>query len=302
MYFVGIDGGGTKSRLMAVDDAGVWYGPYVGGSTNINSNSTETVRSNIQDLVQEFLHKEGKAMDDMAGICIGSAGVDLPQNVHTLERIVVAAGIHCPIKVVNDVELVLESETQGDPGMIVVAGTGSIVYGKGVDQQVIRVGGWGHLVGDEGSGYWIGKEAVCRCLQSADGRRERTILTEMLMQVCQLTSIEEILDVVYDPMGDKTRIADLSKLVDQASQMEDPVANGIIDEAVQLLYDMVEAGRKRLDLPEEFLIVLSGGTVLGSKKLQHGLTNKLKNISSQVRTVSQEPCMGAVYLAQSIKR
>jgi N-acetylglucosamine kinase-like BadF-type ATPase len=285
---------------MAVDEAEVWYGPYIGKSTNINSNPIDVVRSNILELLQDFLQKEGKGLEDLAGFCIGSAGVDLPQNVRTFEKMIAGAGITCPVKVVNDVELVLESETKGEPGIILVSGTGSIVYGKDADQKTIRVGGWGHLVGDEGSGYWIGKEAVSRCLQSLDGRRGKTILTEMLMEACELTSIEDILDVVYNNKADKTRVADFSKLVEKAAQAGDEMATFIMEEAVQALYQMVEAARSRLHLPENFLIVLSGGTVLGSQMLQQELIQRLYNLSRQVRLVSQEPCMGAVYLAKAL--
>jgi len=299
VYYVGIDGGGTKSRLIAVDKAGNQHGPYIGKSTNINSNPAEVVQANIKSLVLEFLQEQGAGWESLSGFCIGSAGIDLPQNVLDYEKMLRASGIRCPLKAVNDVEIVFESEAKGQPGIVIISGTGSIVFGKDENENKVRVGGWGHLIGDEGSGYWIGKEAIRRSLYSYDGREEKTVLIPLLKETCKLKEMSEILDIVYAPNINKSVIADFSKLVDQAAAEHDTVADQIMEDAAHELYLMVAAVRNKMILPEGFSVVLSGGTILGSQTLYEKLCLKLASLTENIRKTHQEPCMGAVYLAQN---
>lgn len=299
MYYVGIDGGGTKSRLIAVDKAGNQHGPYIGKSTNINSNPAEVVQANIKSLVLEFLQEQGAGWESLSGFCIGSAGIDLPQNVQDYEKMLRASGIRCPLKAVNDVEIVFESEAKGQSGIVVVSGTGSIVFGKDEKKCTVRIGGWGHIVGDEGSGYWIGKEAVRRSLCSYDGREEKTALIPLLEEACKIKKIPDILDIVYTPNINKSVIADFSKLVDQAANEKDAVAVCILEEAAQELYLMIIAAKKKMTLQDGFPVILSGGTILGSQLLCDKLCRKLAPLTENVKKTHQEPCMGAVYLAQN---
>ena len=299
MYFVGIDGGGTKSRLMAVDEEGNQYGPYFGKSTNINSNPAEVVQANIKSLVLEFLQEQGVSWGALSGICIGSAGIDLPQNVLDYERMLRTSGARCPLKAVNDVEIVFESEAKGQPGIVVISGTGSIVFGKDEKKCTVRIGGWGHIVGDEGSGYWIGKEAVRRSLYSYDGREEKTALVPLLEEACKIKRIPDILDIVYTPNINKSVIADFSKLVDQAANEKDAVAIRILEEAAQDLYLMIIAARNKMTLQDDFPVILSGGTILGSQLLYDRVCRKIAPLTKNVKKTHQEPCMGAVYLAQN---
>ena len=299
MYFAGIDGGGTKSRLMAVDENGRLYGPYIGKSTNIYSNPVSVVQSNIKSLILDFMSAQEAELDALAGFCLGSAGVDLPQNVLDYEEMLRGIGLGCPLKVVNDVEIVLESEAKGQPGIVAISGTGSIVFGKDETKAAVRVGGWGYLVGDEGSGYWIGREAVRRSLCSYDGRGEETVLIPLLMEACKLKDLSEIINMIYAPDTNKSDVAAFSRLVDQAARAQDRVAGQILEEAAEDLAAAVCAARKRMQLPEEFPVILSGGTILGSEILYRKLVSKLETITGNIRRTQQEPCMGAVYLARN---
>lgn len=299
MYFAGIDGGGTKSRLMARDENGALYGPYIGKSTNIYSNPVRVVQRNIKSLIMDFLSEQRAGLDALAGFCLGSAGVDLPQNVLDYEEMLRGIGLRCPLKVVNDVEIVLESETQGQPGIVVISGTGSIVFGKDERKTAVRVGGWGYLVGDEGSGYWIGREAVRRSLCAYDGRGEKTVLAPLLTEACKLKDLPGIMNIIYAPDTNKSDVAAFSRLVDQAARMQDHVAGQILEEAAKDLAAAACAARKGMQLPEGFPLILSGGTLLGSAILCRKVVSGLEMLTGNIRRTQQEPCMGAVYLAQN---
>lgn len=298
MYCVGIDGGGTKSRLMAADRDGNLYGPWFGGSTNISSNRREEVRENIRQLYRQFLTAQDAEPDSVDALCIGSAGIDVPENVARLSEILVEAGITCPSLVVNDVEILLAGESGGKPGAVLISGTGSVAFGKNAAGEGHRTGGWGHLVGDEGSGYWIAQEAIRQCLHAKDNRRPATLMTDLICKAAKIDDITDIMPIVYSEDGNKSKVADLGFNVDIAAEQGDALALEIMKQAARDLYGMVKAIFETLGLSREDPIVLSGGTVLHSEPLKAQLMPLLGKLSDHVRPVTREPCMGAIYLAQ----
>lgn len=302
MYCIGIDGGGTKSRLMATDRKGGEYGPVIGGSTNIHSNSPATVQKNIRDLVQGFLRERGATDADIDALVIGSAGVDIPEHVTEMEALLRDGGFTCPLRVVNDVEILLESEVRGQPGIVLISGTGSVGLGKGADGRVHRVGGWGHVVGDEGSGYWIGREAIRRTLRAFDGRETPTLLTGLLGERFGLNSSDELLRVVYDPATNKSDIAALARLVDDAALGGDATATSILDSAAEELFLMAKTLVETCGLVGNFPIVVNGGILKSSEPVWQRLAPQLRQLSPNTIKATKEPCVGAVYMAEALAK
>ncbi len=300
MFYLGIDGGGTKSRLMAADDDGNLYGPYIGGSTNLNSNSMETITKNIQQLIDEFLKDQNLGAESITSFCLGSAGVDRMQDVKTYTDILRNVPLLCPVQVVNDVEIALESETQGNPGVVIISGTGSVAVGKNGDNEVARAGGWGHLLGDEGSAYWIATQGIKKALHAFDGRGPKTMLVDRFCVELALENVTDILDLVYTPNFNKSDLAALALHVHYAAELNDAVSLQILDEAAEGLYLHAKAIFAQLNLPKDSAIILSGGTIEGSKLLNAKLIDKLAPLSSKVKVRSQEPCFGAISLARKL--
>lgn len=300
MYYVGIDGGGTKSRLMAMDGNGTLAGPWFGESTNLASNREEEVRDHISALYRRFLQAQGITGEEIAAFCIGSAGVDVQENVIQLTAVIRDAGITCPIKVVNDVEILLAGESGGKPGAVLISGTGSVAFGKNAAGETHRTGGWGHLVGDEGSGYWIAQEAVRQCLHARDGRRQPTIMADMLCKAAGVDDVTGLTIMVYGPDSNKSKLAGLGFHVDKAAEQGDALALGIMETAARDLCGMVAAVYSRLGLAKSDPLVLSGGTVLHSKPLREKLLPLLAEVSDNIRSASQEPCVGAILLAKEL--
>ncbi len=302
MFYVGIDGGGTNSRMMVEDEEGHLFGPFIGGATNINSNSHLEVKAHLESVLSAFLIDQNTTKDHIGALCIGSAGVDQPGNVQVLCHTLRDLQLTCPLKVVNDAEIVLESEAPNSSGVVLIAGTGSVCYGKNMSGCSVRAGGWGHLVGDEGSGYWMGKEAVRRCLYSLDGRESGTILTQMITEYLELTNIKDILHFVYDQNTNKSEIAQLAQLVNAAAIQEDFVALSIIDEGARELHRLAEAVFLYLKLDENSPILLSGGLLNGSTLLQVELAKRLSSLSSDVHLACKDPCIGAIAMAKQLAR
>lgn len=303
MYIIGVDGGGTKSRFSFVDFKGNEFEKIIGESTNLSSNSFETVLYNIGSAISVFLMKHPeKNIDSCAAVCIGSAGVDLPSNVVAMETILKEIGFTCPITVVNDSELVLWAEVQDAPGVALISGTGSIAFGKNKAGETARVGGHGHLLGDEGSGYWIGIEAIKSALKHHDGLGKETVLTELLLKKQNIKNIIEILDFVYHSNANKSDIAGLSVLVFEAAKANDEVAMNIIATAAMDLANMSLALIKKLEKGNtntEYRIILSGGNAINSNLLYANIEKIIveKQMNTFVSKALREPAYGAVYIA-----
>lgn len=302
MYYLGIDGGGTKSRLAAADAGGEVLGRYVGKTTNIASAPIEVVKQNIEELMEQFFVESAVLRQECGGICIGSAGIDAPENVRTMEQIFRELGYNCPVLVVNDAEIILWAEMEQAPGIVVISGTGSVSYGKNKAGETARCGGWGHLIDDAGSGYWIGKEIIRRAMRSYDGREKETKILEYLTEHFKVKHPYDIIPIVYSASYRKPDIAALTLIGVKAAQEEDQVAREIMQEAAEGLVEMVQALEAKLDFGDEASqIIISGGNIENNKFLNYNFCDIMKKKCPDriVTLAEQEPVMGAIYLART---
>ena len=237
-YFIGIDGGGTNSRLLAVDVHGNVIGHVRGRSTNLESNSTSTVMNNLSALIQSFHDQHFTKYDDCLGLCFGTAGVDTKASLLTIEDLLRQIPFTCPTKVVNDAHIALYANTLGGPGLMLIAGTGSIGYGINRSGRQKRVGGFGYIVGDEGSAYWVVRQAISAALHAYDGSGPDTILVNALTRALGFNEFEEIIDFVY--RKNKSDLAKLSHVVASAQEDGDAIACAIFDEALSYFKKTVE--------------------------------------------------------------
>lgn len=257
-YFIGIDGGGTHSRLLAVDVHGNVIGYVRGRSTNLESNSVTTVMNNLSALIQSFHDQHFTKYEDCLGLCFGTAGVDTKATLLTVENLLGQIPFTCPTKVVNDAHIALYANTLGGPGLMLIAGTGSIGYGVNREGQSKRVGGFGYIVGDEGSAYWVVRQAISAALHAYDGTGPDTILVNALTRALGFSEFEEIIDFVY--RKNKSDLAKLSHVVAAAQEDGDAVACAIMDEALGYFCRVVEVLVK--ELGEEPMPLYKGGGFL----------------------------------------
>ena len=174
-FFIGIDGGGTRSRLVAMNENMEAACHLQGGSTNIASETYEGVYTNIKNLLNELTDATQAGLASVLSLCIGSAGASTGNNAQLLEKIFRDIGYTGKLTIMNDAELVLLAATRGEPGIIIISGTGSVGYAIDKEGATHRAGGWGHLIDDAGSGYRIGMDAIQAALMDFDGRGEKTV-------------------------------------------------------------------------------------------------------------------------------
>lgn len=301
MYYLGIDGGGTYSRLLGISDDGENLGGFTGGSTNLSSNSYDSVKDTIDALIINFLDKTGLKLNECAAFCIGSAGIDLPVDVSKMESLLREIGIKCPVVVVNDAELILAAGTGGGPGIAVISGTGSVGYAKDMDGNLLRCGGWGNMIDDGGSGYYIGIQAVRAALMSYDGRSPETMLTREIKEHFKIKSIDEVLKFIYTEDFNKKRIAEIALIVSKCADLNDIAAKDIEMRASYELFNLVDALAKRSGM-HETKIVLSGSVLLLNSRIQEKFTALVKEKygGMNITPITEKPEMGAIYLAKRV--
>lgn len=298
-YFIGIDGGGTNSRLLAVDLHGNVVGHTRGRSTNLESNSVTTVMTNLNTLIDSFHSQHFTKLEDCAGVCFGTAGVDTKATLLTVEELLKKTPFKCPMKVVNDALIALYANTMGNPGLMLIAGTGSIGYGVNAHGQEKRVGGYGYIVGDEGSAYWVVKKAIAAALHAYDGTGPDTRLIGDFTRALAFTEFEEIIDFVY--RRNKADLARLSYVVTSAQEEGDSVASGIMESALAYLGLTVDTLINALG-KEPMPLFKGGGFLMNSRYLRDSLDREIQEKHPQisVHEMSKPAEWGAVVMAASL--
>ena len=281
-YVLGVDGGGTMTRCAVVDSEGFIHGLFKGGPSNPLTIGLDEALANIRKLIDAASRKVELDFYDSA--CFGIAGTERASMRGSLLK-----GLSDPrlgkFLLVSDVKSAFTGGIPIGHGVVVVSGTGSIVYGLNMEGREFRSGGWGWRVGDEGSSYSIGVECMRSALKAFDGRGPSTLLTSLLTEELNIESIESIIDWVYSRNIRPGDIASLSKLVGYASSNGDEVSQGILGGAGRELAFTASAVIKRLSLSGEFPLALCGG----SFKLGSFFTSSFKD---EIRKISPDCLIG----------
>ncbi|WP_248925768.1 N-acetylglucosamine kinase [Paenibacillus hamazuiensis] len=264
--FIGIDGGGTKTACVIGDECGHVLAVVHGDSSNVKSKPWDEVKAVLSGLLGQALKASGSDRSQLAGVFLGLAGTDRPEEkgpVLAYMSELLPPGV--PVTLQNDAVTALAAGTWGEAGIVLIAGTGSIACGYLPEtQRYVRVGGWGYLLGDEGSGFDIGRQALAAVMRQFDGRGEETALTALALEHFGLERPEQLITYIYAQPNVRASIADASKLVLAAAKQGDAVAERIVSEAIRQLLELAQTVRARLldGGPAEdrrLPLVLSGG-------------------------------------------
>jgi N-acetylglucosamine kinase-like BadF-type ATPase len=297
MHVLGIDAGGTKTVCLLADEHGVVHAEARGGGANLQSTGELEVEKVLHQVMEAAL-----AQHDVtpAAICLGIAGVDRPADAEAVRGIMRRIGFKTRTLVVNDALVALVAGAGDEPGVVVVAGTGSIAYGRNAAGQAARAGGWGYLLGDEGGGFWIGRAALSAVVRQFDGRGPATLLTTMVLDHMRLASPTELIHEIYFRDLQRHAIAGLAALVQQATYAGDAVAAQILKRAGDELAASAASVITRLGMRgEAFPTVLAGGIFHGVPWLRGDVQSRLSEVAprSVIRVLNVEPAVGAVRLA-----
>jgi N-acetylglucosamine kinase-like BadF-type ATPase len=296
-HVLGIDAGGTKTVCLLADDHGRMVAEARRGGANLQAVGELQVEKVLHEVMDEAL---GDRTITPAAICLGIAGVDRPDDSAMVRGIMKRIGYKARIVIVNDALVALEAGAPGQPGVVVISGTGSIAYGRDAKGQAARSGGWGYVLGDEGSGYWIGRAALRAVLREADRRGPATLLTGLLLKHFDVPQAQGLIHHVYNTNLKPAAIGALATCVQSAFSQGDQVAQGILRGAAGELEASAVSVARRLELiGESFVFILAGGIFRAVPWLEQELGRRLPLAApgSRVRLLDREPACGAVAIA-----
>lgn len=298
-YIIGIDGGGTKTALKLADCDGKLILSNEGGPCNINSMGKEYVQKMLKELLEDTLSKAEISMEDVKTLCIGTAGVDRPDDKKIMEDIIRGAGYSGRTIITNDAETALYGGVGGDEGVILISGTGSICFGRNSEGEIKRAGGWGHIIGDEGSGYYIGINAINRIAKGYDGIEEKTVMTDLILEHLNLKSPQGLIEFVYRSGAGKSEIASLAKLVDEAYKQGDTLAEEILLRSAFELFLTAKAVIDYLKLNRKEAFLAVNGSVIEKNEC---VSNEFKRLMNKnyplikVTSMKNDAAWGAVLM------
>lgn len=323
-YVLGVDGGGTKTVCLLMDFSGEIKGRGEAGPSNYQSLGVEPAYNSIRSAIARALDsakEAGKLQGNkiegkIRAIGLGLAGAGREEDLELLrswvERLHSEGNLSPDLALLdwaiepegifvgNDCAILLAGGTGSSVGVAVISGTGSIAYGQNHQGAIKRAGGWGYLLGDEGSSYDIAVRGLRSAARSYDGRDRQSILGDKLISHLGLERMEDLVSAVYRRGWGVKDIAALAPVVDAAAAAGDAVAIAIIDRAAE---ELVLAGRavmEELFLPEEaFDIVTAGGAWRGVAGMRDRFVAAMEAIAPSASVIwpRHEPAYGAALLA-----
>jgi glucosamine kinase len=292
----GVDGGGSKTRLILASETGEELASVEGPRSAMRPGEAQTSGAVIAELVREALAKAA-IIDGVPTILYGGfAGVGREEERRDLETELNRLGVAEEVIVDNDASIAMTDAFGEGPGIILLAGTGSIAYGRSVDGRFERCGGWGPTFGDEGSGFWIGKRALAIVAAAADGREPATALSGSILTATEVSSTEDL--IPWAIAATNTQIASLASVVMSTAASGDPRANALLSLAAEELVVHLRAlatklfGDERAAIP----VALSGGLLQKGSLLRKKLEQRIRSAvpGAQVRPTEIIPARGAV--------
>jgi len=265
--YLGVDGGGTKTHVVLIDDKKAVVCEAFAGPLNPLRVGIETAVSNISEALNSACDSIFKSPGDIASAVIGLAGVrraDLRERVR--QRIVESLEIPAT-KVVTDAEIALFGTTLGKSGLVIVSGTGSICFGKNSKGKTATAGGWGPIAGDEGGGISIAKEALKAIAKALDGRGKQTSLNEVAAEYFRASTPEDLIVAIYSPQMDSKRLAGFAKHVVKTAIQGDEIAIEILSVAGYELGLAANAVIEKLGLKNETVIIGTVGSIFNAGDL-----------------------------------
>lgn len=301
---LGLDGGGSKTLALLADATGRVLGRGTAGSSNYQNIGAEAAWAALDGAIAAAFADAGRPVGPLGAVCLGLAGVDRPEDRMLFEGWAAGRFGGAPTVIANDAEIVLAAGTPDGWGVAVISGTGSIVFGRHPSGKMARAGGWGHVLGDEGSGYAIGRAALRAVMWAFDGRGPATSLTQAVLTHWALAAPTDLVGRIYREEVRATDIAALARLVDAAAGAGDAVACAILRDAGRDLAITAEAVVRRLTLPAPTPCALAGGVVIHGSQARAAFlaAAAARGLALAPITPVEEPARGAVRLAADLFR
>lgn len=296
-YYIGVDGGGTKTEFICYDEKGHLVDQVTLSTCHIlqvsHSQAVSILTAGINEVIAPYM----PVCDSDITICAGLAGYGENKNLkHKIEAICKQSFGNKNFIIKNDAEIALAGALDNEDGIIVIAGTGSIGLAKKGNVSY-RCGGWGYMLGDEGSAYWIGKRLLQEYTQQIDGRKERTLLVDYLKHTFSLKDDYELINYVSQTLGNqRNKIAGIAILLEELALKSDPAALEIYAQAGKALAELVNQLSKHFK--DTIKVSYIGGVFKSSDLILDPLRNCLQD-HTILQSPAHDPAYGAMLIAKN---
>jgi len=295
--YLGIDGGGSKTTCVVGDEKSVLGTATVGGMNLVRSGEAQ-VRTNLHEVIRQACTAARTGTSDITRVCLGTTGAGRPQAAELLRRLV-AELVPAEIKVVGDTVIALHAAFDNGEGIVVIAGTGSIAYGRNREGATARAGGWGYAISDEGSGQWIGRTAVTAALRAHDEGESSRVFGI----VCKAWAIDCLDDLVRaaNAVPPPDFFALLPSIL-EAADTGDALARSVLTQAGAELARLTKIVISRIFARQGNVpVAMSGGVFRNSALVRQVFYNSLRSEYPDAKIGSSviEPVKGALALARA---
>ena len=277
-YFVGIDSGGTKTECWLGDESRVLGRARV-GSAKLTRVGREVAAERLRGVLREVSRQAGVPLERVARTCVGMAGYSIAE-ARELAAETVAGMVGGEVEICGDDDIALDAAFQGGNGILVIGGTGAVVLGRCSDGTRISAGGWGPVVGDEGSGYWIGREAVRKAFRSYDDGT-RTELLEAIRQAWGVHDMGEIIGMANARPGPD--FAELVPAIVACADAGDEVAARLLTKAGNELAKQVAMVWRKM---------LAHGETAACARYTGSVVERIGRVNARMKERVAEECAG----------
>jgi N-acetylglucosamine kinase-like BadF-type ATPase len=287
-HFLAVDGGGSKTQAVVVDSHGAVCGRGASGSSNLRAIGVKPAVRQLRAAIEAALPPGARSTVDTAWF--GLSGVHGAGGANLLAPHLLSVAHE--VTITNDAEFALAG-LHNEPGVALIAGTGSIALGRDASGQIIQVGGWGHLLGDEGSAYDIGRRAALAAVRAADGRGPSTALLPLILERWGLREPRSMIDHVYRTQ-EKAPIASLAPAILDAARRGDRMARAIRRQACDELAQAAIAVINALDIAGPVPLILGGGLLIHERDLRRAVVARIRRRRALGRvSLVREPALWA---------
>ena len=302
-YYLGIDGGGTKTTC-AVGDETRLLASATAGPSNIVRVGEAQARESLRQAVLQACAASGITPEQVARTCVGGSGA-ARSELAAIVRSILAEIVPTPIDVVGDMETSLEAAFGDGPGVIVIAGTGSIAYGRDRVGQTLRAGGWGFEIGDEGSAHWIGRAAVSALLRASDRDGDRVATSSLAKALFKTWGVSSLADLAR--AANSVPAPDFATLFAAVVAAEDDLGRQVLAKAGAELADVAAVVIHRRfdgDNPATVPVAMIGGVFRHAALVREAFYNELQRLAphAQVMPLVVDPVEGALRMARKAAR
>lgn len=304
-YYLGIDGGGTKTTCAVGDDSKL-LATATTGPSNVVRVGESRARESLQECVRQSCAIAGIAVADVTLTCVGASGATHPEVANAV-RTFLAEILSTPVAVVGDMEIALEAAFGTAPGVIVIAGTGSIAYGRDQNGATARAGGWGFAIGDEGSAHWIGRDIVSAVLRTSDANSGKAddpihLHHELVTALFKVWGVTSLLDLAR--IANSVPPPDFSALFPVVAASGDVLAVQVLSNAgLELANTAAVVTHRLFSVGTEIVPVAMIGGVFRHAELTKGeFCRELCRLDPRVQINPNviEPVEGALWMARRV--